>query len=96
MAVRKLLASTGAGVAIALGVITAPAQATQAHAPVSNVGILSCPPGASAAAPGYRCLSLYSTEAQCNAGILRNIEATPATRGYCRRSGVSWWGYVNY
>jgi hypothetical protein len=95
MGVRRLLASAGVGGAIALSVI-ALAQAASAHAPVSVVGILSCPPGAPAPATGYRCLSSYSTEAQCDAGVLRNINATPATHGYCLSSAGRWWGYVNY
>ncbi|MFB6643332.1 hypothetical protein ACFCYF_39595 [Streptomyces chartreusis] len=96
MRIRRFLASTGLGSVLALGVMGAPVQAAPAPAPASNsgVGILSCPPGAPAARPGYRCLSPYSTEAQCNAGVRRNIEVTPATSGYCVRSG-QWWGFVN-
>jgi hypothetical protein len=96
MAVHKLLATAGVGVVIALGIVATPAQATPVHVPVSDVRILSCPPGAPTPKPGYRCLSSYSTEAQCDAGVLRNIEATPATRGYCQSSAGRWWGYVNY
>ncbi|MFG2641256.1 hypothetical protein ACGFYP_09855 [Streptomyces sp. NPDC048370] len=97
MMVRKLLASTGVGAALVLGAMVAPAQAAPAPARVSDVVILSCPPPPASPAPraGYRCLSSYSTEAQCNTGVQRHIAATPATSGYCQRQGSSFWGFVN-
>ncbi|WP_049578432.1 hypothetical protein [Streptomyces sp. SBT349] len=92
MAVRTLLASVGVGAALALGTMVAPAQA--APAPASDVGSLSCTAPITPA-PGYRCLSSYDTEAQCDTGVLRHISATPATSGYCASAAGSWWGFVN-
>ncbi|KAF4408483.1 MULTISPECIES: hypothetical protein [Streptomyces] len=96
MTVRTLFAGAGVGAALVLGTVTAPAQAAPAPAPMSPAGILSCPSGAPAASPGYRCLSSYSTADQCHAGVARNISVTPATMGYCAWRSPSWWGYVNY
>ncbi|QEV16711.1 hypothetical protein [Streptomyces alboniger] len=105
MAVRTLLASAGLGAALALGAVAAPAQAAPAQsaptrsapaqASASDVGILSCPPGAPRPRAGFRCLSPYSTEPRCDAGVLQHIIATPANEGYCQRSGTTWWGFVN-
>ncbi|MBT2440699.1 hypothetical protein J7E93_11385 [Streptomyces sp. ISL-36] len=102
MMVRTLFASAGVGAVLALGAMAAPAQAapaasTPGQASVSDVVIMSCPPPPTSPAPraGYRCLSSYSTEAQCNTGVQRHIAGTPATSGYCQRSGASWWGFVN-
>ncbi|QFZ18365.1 hypothetical protein [Saccharothrix syringae] len=93
MVVRKLLVGAGMGAVLALGTAAAPAQA--APVSVSDVVILSCPPGAPTARPGYRCLSSYATEAQCDEGVKRNIAATPATSGYCTGYPGRWWGFVN-
>ncbi|MGW6568277.1 hypothetical protein [Streptomyces sp. NPDC054975] len=97
MIVPKLLAGAGAAALLALGAMAAPAQASPAQAQGSDVVILSCPPPPTSPAPraGYRCLSSYSTEAQCDTGVLRHIAATPATSGYCQRQGASFWGFVN-
>ncbi|MFB7371091.1 hypothetical protein ACFC0D_14745 [Streptomyces sp. NPDC056222] len=107
MVVRTLFASAGIGAALALGAMAAPAQAAPAQAAssqaspsqasASDVVIMSCPPPPTSPTPraGYRCLSSYSTEAQCNTGVLRHIAATPATAGYCQSKGSSWWGFVN-
>ncbi|MFE3096695.1 hypothetical protein ACFXG1_23065 [Streptomyces sp. NPDC059248] len=97
MAVRKLLAGAGVGAVLAFGVLVSPAQAApaQAPAPVPDVGILSCPGGEPPASPGYRCLSPYTTLAQCQAGVERNIAVTPATSGYCQSYNGRWWGFVN-
>jgi hypothetical protein len=95
MVVRKLLAPAGLGAVLALGTMAAPAQAAPAPMSAVDVVILSCPPGAPAAEPGYRCLSSYSTQAQCVDGVARHIAATPATSGYCDPGSGRWWGFVN-
>ncbi|QDY76259.1 hypothetical protein [Streptomyces qinzhouensis] len=105
MMVRRLLAGVGAGAVVAFGAMAVPAQAAQAKgaqvtqvapAAVPDVGILSCPSGAPAAAPGFRCLSSYLTNADCIRGVARNIEVTPATEGYCTYYNGRYWGFVNH
>ncbi|ANW22326.1 hypothetical protein [Streptomyces clavuligerus] len=110
MRVRHALMGLGLGAALSAGLMTgtaqaapsAPAQAkaqavsVQAPAQASDVVILSCPSGAPAADPGYRCLSPYQTMSQCLAGVQLHVDATPATRGYCRSYATRGiWGYVN-
>ncbi|AZM51667.1 hypothetical protein DMA15_02950 [Streptomyces sp. WAC 01529] len=105
MAVRTLLTSVGVGAVLALGAAAVPAQAAPAQSvpgqsvPTRVSGpdavVLSCPPGAPRPRAGFRCLSPYSTESRCDAGVLQHINATPATRGYCQRAGSTWWGFVN-
>ncbi|MEW1549191.1 hypothetical protein [Streptomyces tsukubensis] len=105
MVVRRLLAGAGVGALVAFGALAVPAQASQvqaapvaqvAPAAVPDVGILSCPNGAPAAAPGFRCLSSYTSEAECVRGVARNIEVTPATQGYCTYYNGRYWGFVNH
>ncbi|MEU5162893.1 hypothetical protein AB0G74_25240 [Streptomyces sp. NPDC020875] len=95
MMVRRLIAGAGVGAVLAFGVLASPAQAAPAPTAAPNVGALSCPGGEPPAAPGYRCLSPYSTLSQCEAGVARNIAVTPATSGYCQSYGGRWWGFVN-
>ncbi|MET9434007.1 hypothetical protein [Streptomyces sp. NPDC006551] len=97
MMVRTLFASAGVGAMLAVGAMAAPASAAPAQASVADVVIMSCPPPPTSPTPraGYRCLSSYWSEAECDAGVRRHIAATPATSGYCQRSGASWWGFVN-
>ncbi|MEU3598048.1 hypothetical protein ABZ714_04845 [Streptomyces sp. NPDC006798] len=95
MMVRRLIASAGVGAVLAFGVLISPAQAAPGPAATPNAGALSCPGGAPAAEPGYRCLSSYLQLSECRAGVARNIEVTPATSGYCQSHAGKWWGFVN-
>ncbi|MFJ8668473.1 hypothetical protein [Streptomyces sp. NPDC093600] len=92
-----LFASAGVGALLAMSAMAAPASAAPGQASVTDVVIMSCPPPPTSPTPraGYRCLSSYGSEAECGAGVRRHIAATPATSGYCQRSGGSWWGFVN-